>query len=228
MRGEKIGYLMAGSHELVPVEECPISSPQINEALRVIKGVTRHRRWLSAVLLGLAVADRQTAWFVAPFFLLAVADRAGPREALWRGAVALAVALAVNAPFVLGAPERAVGGMLAPMFAPLQADGVGLMQLGVTDRYTTILPRVFYTVVSVAALALLLVVAWRRPRALAGAPLVFPFVPLWLAWRSLQNYFAFVPLFALAADDEIADDADATRSPAPPPAGPRTSPRSPS
>jgi 23S rRNA (uracil1939-C5)-methyltransferase len=45
MRGEKIGYLMAGSHELVPVEECPISSPQINEALRAIKGVTRHRRW---------------------------------------------------------------------------------------------------------------------------------------------------------------------------------------
>lgn len=45
MRGENIGYLMAGSHELVPVEECPISSPQINEALRAIKGVTRHRRW---------------------------------------------------------------------------------------------------------------------------------------------------------------------------------------
>lgn len=45
LRGEKIGYLAAGSHDLVPVEECPISSPKINEALKELRGLTRHRRW---------------------------------------------------------------------------------------------------------------------------------------------------------------------------------------
>lgn len=166
--------------------------------------VLRHRTWPSALLLGLALADRQPAWFVFPFLLVAVAHSAGAREAWRRAAIAFGVALLVNAPFIVGAPERAVGSMLAPIFAPLVADGVGLMQLGVTDRYATLFPRAAYTVVSAGALLGLLALLWRRPRDLAGAPLVWPLAALWLAWRSLQNYFAFVPLFALVADDEIA------------------------
>lgn len=164
----------------------------------------RRHRWASAALLGLAIAERQPAWFVAPFFLAAVAQAAGPREAVRRGAIAIGIALAVNAPFIAGAPERAVLGMLAPMFAPLVADGVGLMQFGVTDRYTTLFPRVVYTILSAGAILALLALLLRRPRDLAGAPLVWGLAPLWLAWRSLQNYFAFIPLFALIGDDEIA------------------------
>jgi hypothetical protein len=33
--------------------------------------------------------------------------------------------------------------------------------------------------------------------------LIFPFVPLYLAWRSLQNYFGSIPLLAMAGDDEL-------------------------
>jgi len=43
--------------------------------------LVRRHRWWSSILLGLAVADRQPAWFVAPFFLLAVLERFGKREA---------------------------------------------------------------------------------------------------------------------------------------------------
>jgi hypothetical protein len=37
---------------------------------------------------------------------------------------------------------------------------------------------------------------------LVGA-VVFPFVSLYLAWRSLQNYFGSIPLLAMAGDDEL-------------------------
>ncbi len=177
--------------------------------------ITRRRTWLPAVLLGLALADRQPAWFVFPFVIAATLHERGGSVAWRRAAIAVAVAVLVNAPFVVPAPERAVSGILAPLFAPLVADGVGLMQLGVADRYTTALPRAAYTILALTALVALLGYLWRRPRGLAGAPLVWGLAPLWLAWRSLQNYFAFIPLFALVGDDEIAVGHEPT-PPAPP------------
>jgi 23S rRNA (uracil1939-C5)-methyltransferase len=41
----RIGYFGGGSHELVPIERCPISSPKINEAIAVLSEMTRHPRW---------------------------------------------------------------------------------------------------------------------------------------------------------------------------------------
>jgi 23S rRNA (uracil1939-C5)-methyltransferase len=41
----RIGYFEAGSHRLLPVDECPISSPKINEVLAVLNGMARDPRW---------------------------------------------------------------------------------------------------------------------------------------------------------------------------------------
>jgi hypothetical protein len=162
----------------------------------------RERRWTSSLFFGLAIADRQPAWFVTPFFLLAIAHQTSGREALRRAGIAFGLALALNLPFIIGAPERAIGGILAPLFAPLVSDGVGLMRYGAAG-FIPDFDRVVYTFLSLAALIGLLAFLWRRPDDLAGAPLVWPFLPLYLAWRSLQNYFAAAPLFTLVADDEL-------------------------
>jgi hypothetical protein len=164
----------------------------------------RSRRVVSSILLGLAIADRQPAWFVAPFFLLAILQRYGARPAARALLIAAATAVAVNAPFLFGDPARAIGGMLAPVLAPLVSGGVGLMRYGASDIGPAF-PRIVYTVLSLSAMAGLLVLLWRRPRSLSGAPLVWPLLPLYLAWRSNQNYFAASPLFALIADDDLAD-----------------------
>nr|MDP9281924.1 hypothetical protein [Chloroflexota bacterium] len=47
-------------------------------------------------------------------------------------------------------------------------------------------------------------VRWRR--SLVSAPLVWPFLPLYFAWRSLQNYFVLATLFVLIADEELAPE----------------------
>jgi hypothetical protein len=183
--------------------------------------LVRRHRWWSSILLGLAIADRQPAWFLAPFFLLAILQRFGRREAVRATAISLGVAVLVNLPFIIGAPERAIGGMLAPIFAPLVSDGVGLMRYG-ADGIVPLFPRTFYTVLSLGALAGLLVLLWKRPQSLAGAPLAWPFLPLYFAWRSLQNYFAAAPLFALVADEELENDAEPSANP---PAEPVSVPR---
>ena len=41
----RIGYYGEGSHELVAIEHCPISSPRMNEALAELLSMIRDRRW---------------------------------------------------------------------------------------------------------------------------------------------------------------------------------------
>ncbi len=41
----KIGFLAAGSHNLIPVDHCPISSPKINSVLQVLREMIRDARF---------------------------------------------------------------------------------------------------------------------------------------------------------------------------------------
>lgn len=41
----RLGYFGFGTHALVPVDRCPISSPRINEVLTALNGMVRDRRW---------------------------------------------------------------------------------------------------------------------------------------------------------------------------------------
>ncbi len=43
--GGKIGYYAPGSHDVIDVEQCPISSPKINESLTALRRMIRDRRF---------------------------------------------------------------------------------------------------------------------------------------------------------------------------------------
>ena len=45
IRDGRLGYLKTGSHELVPIEKCPISSPMLNEGIRALNGMLKDRRF---------------------------------------------------------------------------------------------------------------------------------------------------------------------------------------
>jgi hypothetical protein len=173
--------------------------------LTVASWLAVRRAWLSSILLGLAFAARQTAWFVAPFYVAVVWQRWGWREAVRRAVIAGAVTLVVNLPFLLLAPERFIEGVSAPILGPLEPDGVGLVRFGLAGIGPFLSRGTYGALALVVFVALLFVFArWRR--AVTSAPLVWPFVPLYFAWRSLQNYFVLATLFALIADDELAPE----------------------
>ena len=187
-------------------------------------------RRLSPILLGLAVADRQTAWLLVPFYLVAVWSAYGRSEASRRAAIALVVALVPNVPFLVDAPAAFVASVLAPL-GDLPADGVGLVRFALAGSLPQ-LPRAVWSALSAVSLAALAVVFWRYRRSSPQAGPVFAVVPLYLAWRSLQNYFAFTPLLLAASDADVrARDrrsAASERSPStiPAPAASGASPRS--
>jgi 23S rRNA (uracil1939-C5)-methyltransferase len=43
--GGSIGYHEAGTHRVIDIEECPISSPRINMAIQSVRAMMRDRRW---------------------------------------------------------------------------------------------------------------------------------------------------------------------------------------
>ncbi len=164
-------------------------------------------RWLSAAAIGLAAADRQPAWFVVPFYVLAVWRRDGRPEALSRVAIIGAAFLAPNLPFIADGPLEFIAGIAGPMFGPLAASGVGLVSFGL-DQGHSALPRAVYGLLTAGAFLGLLALLWARWRKMPNAAVVYPFVPLYLGWRSLQNYFAFVPIFAMIGDDDLVSGED--------------------
>ena len=160
------------------------------------------RRWWSPILLGLAAATRQPAWFFIPFYLVAVWRRFGRAEALRRAGIAAVAGLLPNLPFFLWSPFDFLNGVLAPMFGPLEPYGVGLIRFS-TDGEIPLLARAAYGFGSTAALVILVVLLWRYWRRIPNAALVFPSLVLWFAWRSLQNYFSFTAVFAMSGDDGL-------------------------
>jgi len=93
----------------------------------------------------------------------------------------------------------------APLLGPLEPDGIGLIRFGLAG-IGPLLARGVYGALALIVFAALLVVFARWRRAVTSAPLVWPFVPLYFAWRSLQNYFVLGTLFALIADAELAPE----------------------
>lgn len=160
------------------------------------------RRTASPVLLGLACAARQPAWFFAPFYVLTVWKRGGRREALRRTAIAALATALPNLPFLIASPADYVDGVLTPMFGPLEPYGVGLIRFAM-DGELPLLPRGMYGLLSALAMAALLVLLWRSWRRIPNGALAFPSAVLWFAWRSLQNYFGFAGVFAMSGDEGV-------------------------
>ena len=159
--------------------------------------IWRERRW-SSLLVGVAIATKQLAWFAAPYYFMQVVSSRGKREALLRFAMVCAVFVASNAPFIAGDPAAWVAGVATPMLAPMFARGAGIVLLS-TGGLLPLPPSAVYVVAEGIAMVVCLVVAWRARRSAPEVGLVLAFIPLFFAWRSLFSYFFLLPLFAAAA-----------------------------
>jgi hypothetical protein len=171
-------------------------------ALLTVAWIFVDSRWLSPIAVGLAMASRQPAWFAAPFYIVGIWRRNGRQEAARRVAIVAVAALVPNLPFIIDDPAAFVDGVGAPMLGALAPYGVGFVRLGLDGAFP-LLPRAFYGVLSAVSFVTMLAVLWRFWRRVPIGALIFPFVPLYLAWRSLQNYFGSIPLLAMAGDDEL-------------------------
>ena len=159
---------------------------------------------LSGIFGGLAGAARQTAWLYLPFFAVDRARLGAGALGRWLLAVVIAFAI-VNLPFAIGAPAAWLSGSTAPVFAAYEPLGFGVIRFS-TDGPLPLAPRFAYTIALGVAYLLALWTYWRHRSAWRYGGAVLPVAPLFFAWRSLQNYFMFAPLFLvslIAEDPEV-------------------------
>lgn len=166
-------------------------------ALPLVVAWLWRERLAGALALGISAAVKQIAWFVAPFWLIAVFARSGARAALKQAAIAGAVFVATNAPFIVWHPADWLAGILTPVVEPMFPRGAGIVFLGTNGGFT-LLPATAYLAMEMIAMVVCLAIAWRARRSSPEIGIALALIPLYFAWRSLFSYFFLVPLFAFA------------------------------
>jgi hypothetical protein len=181
-------------------------------SLLALAWLMSHRRGLSLVLLGLAIASKQTAWFFVPFYAIMAYWQYGFKEALARVVAALGIGLAINLPFILWGPGDWLAGVMAPLVDPMFPMGTGLIALS-TGHVISYLPVRVYQVLEWTAYGLSLVYYWFRCRRAPEAAMLLAVIFLFFAWRSLPSYFycSAFPLLVLMLKKPIPDQADSTQ-----------------
>ena len=166
--------------------------------LVILAWFLRERRWSSALVLGLALATKQTAWFFLPFYAVLLFRQHGLKETLYRLTIAGSVFLVCNLPFILWNPQAWMASILAPLDPLMFPMGVGIVGLSVT-HLMPYLPQHIYSILEAIAMLGTLVWYWRICRKHPEAAMLLAVVPLFFAWRSLPSYFycAAFPLYIL-------------------------------
>jgi hypothetical protein len=180
--------------------------------LILVGWATWRRSWLSALLMGVAVATRQDAWLFAPFYLILTGRLFSWRVAGLRLAIIAGVFSLINAPFVASSPGNWLHGVLGPLTDPMFPLGGGIIALA-TSGALPLWPRSVYLGLQLAALVACLVMYVRTCRSQPWTGPVLALVPVLFAWRSLFSYFyVALPLLCLWAFLEIVSASHNKRS----------------
>jgi hypothetical protein len=153
--------------------------------------------WLSAICMGLAVATKQTAWFLLPFYLILLFKTQGVKKLLTVLAIIAGIFIITNLPFVIADPKLWFSSIISPMMDPMFPTGGGLITL-VTSGLFKIQSSLPFTIlegiVFIAAIIWYFLYCRRYPQT---GP-ILAIIPLFFAWRSMFPYFFYVDIIVLA------------------------------
>ena len=162
--------------------------------------------WRGPVLLGLAMAIKQTPWLVAPFVLAGVmiearlsgSRRDAARCGLRYAAIAAGAFLVPNLPYLIAAPHAWLRGILTPLSSDIVPAGQGLVSVSLSLAAGGGSLRAF-SVASVVVLACLLGCYLTAYPVLKPATFLLPSVVLFFATRSFGSYLVMLLPAAIAA-----------------------------
>jgi hypothetical protein len=157
--------------------------------------VAWRRPWVAALFYGLACAYKQQPWLLVPFIAIRLylehhgtAYRRGEGVVRFFG-TALIAFLVVNLPFILWSPWNWVLGCFEPAHASMIGFGQGLAELTVTGY--VLVPKVVYSLLTLASMTLLAVAYARHFSVLRDFMWIAPAIAFWFNHRSLTSYWYF-------------------------------------
>ena len=162
--------------------------------------------WRGPVLLGLAMAVKQTPWLILPFVLTGIVLESGREHGMARGArdgarylgIALAAFLVPNLPYLAWDPAAWIRGVVTPLAAGTVPAGQGLVSLTLSLGIGGGSLQAYTIAAAVVLLATLACFAAAYP-VLKPAAFLIPSVILFFASRSFGSYLVMLIPSAIAA-----------------------------
>ena len=154
--------------------------------------------WLSAFFMGVAMATKQTAWFLLPFYLILSWKTRGFWKASIGGMVIGFVFFSANAPFLAADPALWFSSIMAPITDKMFPLGAGIISF-VTGGVIRIESSLPFTVLEIIVLAGGILWYMRYARRYPHTGLFLAILPLFFAWRSMWDYFYYADIILLAA-----------------------------
>ena len=162
--------------------------------------------WRGPILMGLAMAVKQTPWLVVPFVVAGIVleswrargrDQA-VRDGLRYLGIAAAAFLVPNLPYLLSAPSAWLRGVLTPFSSQSVPAGQGLISLSLSLPVGGGSLRA-YTIVAAVVFAAIFACYLATYPALKAAAFLLPSLALFFATRSFGSYLVMLIPAAIAA-----------------------------
>jgi len=165
--------------------------------LLIAWALPKRQLWVSAVVMGLAIATKQTAWFYLPFYLILLLREMGLKKVIIVMAIISGVFLTVNAPFIVAEPKLWFTSVMATMMGNMFPSGVGIVTL-VTGGILNIQSSLVFGALEIAVFILVIICYFRYYHHCPQAGPILATLPLFFAWRSQCCYFFYAGLIMLA------------------------------
>lgn len=167
-------------------------------ALLLVAWVLLPRKlWISVIVMGVAVATKQTAWFYLPFYLIYIFMNEKRWKILPVIGIMIATFLAMNLPFLISDPKFWIRSVLAPMTDPMFPIGVGTITF-VTGGLIDIRSSLPFAIIELLVMIGSIVWYFRNCRRYPNTGPILAVLPLFFAWRSLWPYFFYANILVLA------------------------------
>jgi hypothetical protein len=153
--------------------------------------------WVSAILMGIAIATKQTVWFFLPFYIILLARQLSWKKAAIGAGLVAAVFVLFNLPFIVGGPQLWLDSVLSPMRDALFPSGWGAVT-AVLQGWLPIKSSMPFTIAEALVFAGSIIWYWRYARRYPWMAAVLPLFALFFAWRSLWPYFFYADIILLA------------------------------
>jgi uncharacterized membrane protein len=162
--------------------------------------------WRGPILMGLAMAVKQTPWLIVPFVVAGIAAESrrlrdwaqGLRDGLRYLGIAAVAFLIPNLPYLLNSPRGWLSGILTPITAQTVPAGQGLVSLSLSLPVGGGSLQDYSSAAAVVFVALLACYLATYP-VLKPAAFLLPSIVLFFATRSLGSYLVMLIPAAVAA-----------------------------
>ena len=162
--------------------------------------------WRGPILMGLALAVKQTPWLIVPFVVTGIVLESrrlhdwsqAARDGLRYAAIAAAAFLVPNLPYLLASPGAWLSGVLTPVLAQTVPTGQGLISLSLSLPVGGGSLRA-YNVAALVVLAAILACYVATYPVLKPAAFILPSIVLFFASRSSGSYLVMLIPAAVAA-----------------------------